>query len=156
MDGVRYSARPIRVILANEPRLFREMLERVFKKQIDLQVVAEVLNFSQLPDVIARTGADWVVVSLLPNGELPDYADVLISLHPRIGVLAVAWDGSQVKVKSSHLAEEELVGISLTDLLTILHFFSRTKEHPKYLWLKPAHGIEPFDSKISWKKAWLN
>lgn len=156
MEGVRYSVRPIRVILANEPRLLREMLDRVLRKQIDLQVVAEVRNWSRLPKVIAETGADWVVLSLLPNGELPDYADVLIRLYPRIGVIGVARDGSQVKLKSSDLTEEDLEGISLADLLAILQFFSRSKEHSKYLWLKPAHGIEPFDSNPSWKKAWLN
>lgn len=156
MQGIRYSTRPIRVILANEPRLFRDMLERVFNKQIDLQVVAEVLNWSRLSTVIARTRADWVVVSLLPNGEFPAYADLLIGLHPQIGVLAVAWDGSQIKVKGNNLVEEELVGISLQDLLTILHFFSRSNEHPKYLWLKSDHEIEPFDSKTSWKKSRLN
>lgn len=156
MDGVRYSAKPIRVILANEPRLFREMLERVFSKQIDLQVVAEVLNLSQLPDVISQTRADWVVVTLLPNGELPSYADLLISLHPRIGVLAVAWDGSQVKVKSCSMLEEELVGISLKDLLMILHFTSRSKDDPRYLWLHPYHGARHIDKDFSWKKARLN
>lgn len=156
MEGVRYSVEPIRVILANKPRLFREMLERALTKQIDLQVVAEVVKLSDLPDVISRTEADWVVVSLPPNGELPDYTDLLISLHPEIGVLAVASDGSQVKVKNSSTFEKELIGISLNDLLMILHFTSRSKDGPKYLWLRAYRGSKHLDKDLSWKKTRLN
>lgn len=110
----------IRIILANEPRLLREMLKRVFRKRFDLEVVAEVSNLSRLSEVIARTQPQWVVVTLLPNGALPGYAHGLSLLYPRLGIVAVAGDGSRVKVMSGDLFERDLDGISLNDLLAIL------------------------------------
>jgi hypothetical protein len=122
VDGSRFFQEQgqIRIILANEPRLLREMLKRVFLKRFDLQVVAEVSNFSRLSEVIDRTQPQWVVVSLLPNGRLPGYAHGLPALYPRVGIVAVAGDGSRVKVKSGDLFERDLEGISLDDLLAIL------------------------------------
>ena len=122
VHGSRYfqEQEQIRVILANEPRLLREMLKRVFNKRFDLDVVAEVTNLSRLPVIIDRTHPQWVVVSLLPNGDFPSYALALPSLYPRVGLVAVAADGSRVKVKSGDLFERDLEGISLGDLLAIL------------------------------------
>ncbi|HZD55371.1 MAG TPA: hypothetical protein VE136_01510 [Anaerolineales bacterium] len=110
----------IRIILANEPRLLREMLKRVFLKRLDLEVVAEVSNLSHLSEIIDRTRPQWVVVTLLPNGGLPGYAHGLPALYPRVGIVAVAGDGSRVKVKSGDAFERDLEGISLDDLLAIL------------------------------------
>lgn len=122
MDGSRsfQEQEQIRIILANEPRLLREMLKRVFLKRCDLEVVAEVSNLSRLSEIIDRTRPQWVVVTLLPNGALPGYAHGLPVLYPRLGIVAVASDGSRVKVKSGDLFERDLEGISLNDLLAIL------------------------------------
>lgn len=115
--------KPIRVILANRPRLFREMLLRVLSKDIDLEVVAEIVNLDDLPEAIRQTSAHWVLVSLLPSGNLPFYTDLLMNLYPKLSVLALAGDGSQMKVKSGSEFEASIVGASLKDLLMIMHSF---------------------------------
>jgi hypothetical protein len=73
-----------------------------------------------LPVIINRTHPQWVLVSLLPDGKLPGYAHALPALYPRVGLVAVAADGSRVKVMSGALFERDLEGISLGDLLAIL------------------------------------
>jgi len=57
-----------RVVLANESRLLREMLERVIRKVPDLEVVGHAADPARLPSVLEETDAQWVIVSLLPNG----------------------------------------------------------------------------------------
>jgi hypothetical protein len=120
---MRINNKPIRVILANRPRLFREMLQHVLKKDVDLEVVAEIVNLDLLPEVIYQTSAHWVLISLLPNGKLPFYIDLLMNQYPQLSVLALAGDGSKMKVKSGNEFEASIVGASLKDLLMIMHTF---------------------------------
>lgn len=123
MDEMRINNKPIRVILANRPRLFREMLQHVLKKDVDLEVVAEIVNLDLLPEVIHQTSAHWVLVSLLPDGNLPFYTDLLMNLYPQMSVLALAGDGSKMKVISGNEFKASIVGASLKDLLMIMHTF---------------------------------
>lgn len=109
-----------RIILANEPRLLREMLKRVVDKQPDLQVVGEVSDWAELPSTIEQTEAQWVILSLLADGKMPEIADSLLAAHPKLHVLAVALDGSRIKMKCGASEEEWLNNLSLDALIARL------------------------------------
>jgi hypothetical protein len=109
-----------RVILANESRLLREMLERVIKKVPHLEVVGQAADAARLPSLLEGTDAQWVIVSLLPNGKMPAVVDSLLAEHPSLRVLAVAVDGSQVKAKWVEPHEKDLGDLSLQELIAIL------------------------------------
>ena len=115
------NAQPQRVILANKPRLLRGMLKHVLQKDPGLKVVGEVLDLEDLARTVEETGAGWVIVSLPPDGKIPDLAEAVLISHPSINLLAVAMDGSQIKLKWIGPQEKELNCASIEDLMDVLH-----------------------------------
>jgi hypothetical protein len=89
---------PRRVLLAVQPRLLREMLRHAILKSPYLRLVGEVCNGGELSPMVEAKDPQWVIVSLSPDGELPDAAERLWMAAPSISILAVASDGSQVKM----------------------------------------------------------
>lgn len=111
---------PHRIVLANESRLWREMLKRVIAKVPDLRVVGEVPDLAVLASVVEQTSAGWVILSLTREGKIPEMAESLLTVHPSIRILAVATDGSQVKMKWLEPHEDELEDWSLNEMIDVL------------------------------------
>ena len=109
-----------RVILANGSRLLRDMLKRILYKSDKLQVVREVNDPRDLASVVEQVHPEWVIVSLSFDNRLPTWVDSFLISHPAIRFMALATDGSKIKVKWLDVHEQELSGISLADLLKIL------------------------------------
>jgi DNA-binding NarL/FixJ family response regulator len=109
-----------RIILANNSRLLREMLNRILIKTVNLKVVQEITNHETLPTAIENSDAEWIILSLHVDDNLPEWTDTYIVDHPGARVMAVANDGSWVKMKWLESHEEELNNLSLEDLIHIL------------------------------------
>jgi hypothetical protein len=109
-----------RIILANGSRLLHEMLNRILIKTENLIVVQEIANEAQLPTAIEKSDAEWVIMSLPADSNIPKWVDNYINKHPRIRFMAVAADGSWVKMKWLENHEEKLDNLSLRDLIHIL------------------------------------
>ncbi len=95
------------ILVANQPRVLREMLRRALEAQPRLSVVGEVGDLERLPGEIERTGADRVIVSLGTDGALPGPVAALIVQFPTVLFCGVANDGSRLKIQ--RLAHEERV-----------------------------------------------
>lgn len=111
---------PLRVILANEPRLLREMLMRVFDSAPDFQPVAEVTDTTNLASAVEQAHVHWVIVSLPRSGEIPDAVGRLASTHPDVGFLGLADDASSVKARVD-TTEYDWDRPTLEQLLAALH-----------------------------------
>ena len=109
-----------RIILAYRSRFLREILKRIIEKSTELELVGEINDIQNLSAEIRDKDADWVILSLPPNGKVPDYVDKLSKDHPSTKFLAVATDGSQVKMKWLEPQEMELVDFSLDQLMSLL------------------------------------
>ena len=109
-----------RVVLANQPRLLRGLLSRVLAKAPDVKVVSEELDLSRLSATVDREAADWVIVSLWQNGELPSPLERLLAEHPTTCLLGMAADGSQARVRCSTVDNTDLDDLSLQDLFATL------------------------------------
>jgi DNA-binding NarL/FixJ family response regulator len=90
---------PRKIIMVDGSRFLREMLKRVIAKTPGLQLVDEITDLASLSSAIEQTGAQWMVVSYPPNGKLPEAIESSLAAHPSVRVLALATDGSQVKMK---------------------------------------------------------
>jgi hypothetical protein len=133
---------PRKIIMVDGSRFLWEMLRRVIAKAPGLQLVDEIIDLASLSSAIEQTGAQWMIVSYPPNGKLPEAVESSLAAHPSVRVLAVAADGSQVKMKwveprESAVAvaadgsqvkmnwtesrEEILDDLSLDELIAILH-----------------------------------
>jgi chemotaxis response regulator CheB len=109
-----------RVVLANGSRLLRDMLKRVLYKSDKLKVVREVNDPRELASIVEHVNPEWVIVSLSFDDRLPTWVDSFMVSHPSVRFMALATDGSKIKVKWLDIHEQELSGISLPDLLEIL------------------------------------
>jgi len=80
----------IRVLVANRPRLLRELILSTFADQPDIEIVGEVGEESEIPESIKRTLPDFVVIALDHPGRRPAICDELLREHPEVRVIAVA------------------------------------------------------------------
>jgi DNA-binding NarL/FixJ family response regulator len=109
-----------RVILANEPRLLRDMLRRALTRAPGLEVVGEVTDPAELSSLISQSEAQWVVVSMWPEGTVPSAIRSLLTGCSALRILGLAADGSQAKITCSQCDQDTRGGLSLDELIDIL------------------------------------
>ena len=109
-----------RVILANESRLLRGMLRRAISRAAGIQVVGEVTDPANLPALLNKTEAQWVIVSIWPDGLLPGVVRSLLVSNSSICILGMASDGGRAKIVCGDLVQKTRDGLSLDDLIAIL------------------------------------
>ena len=80
----------IRIMVATQPRLMREVVLEVISGQPDIEVVAEVQDDSKIIDLVGEMRPDWLVIA---NDELenrPSICDPLFDRYPRLKILTLA------------------------------------------------------------------
>ena len=80
----------IRVLVANRPRLMRELILTTFADQPDIVIVGEVGEDSEISESVKRTLPNFVVIALDHPGRRPAICDELLREHPEVRVIAVA------------------------------------------------------------------
>ena len=80
----------IRVLVANRPRLMRELILTTFADQPDIEIVGEVADESEISESVKRTLPNFVVIALDHPGRRPAICDELLREHPEVRVIAVA------------------------------------------------------------------
>jgi DNA-binding NarL/FixJ family response regulator len=115
-----------RIVVAHESRLLRDMLKRMIGKTQQLQLVAEVINMETLPLVVKQTAAEWVIVSLGADGNVPEMVESLMVTHPSTGALAVSGEGDRIKMKRRGEHEQTLNISTVAELVQVL---SGGREH---------------------------
>jgi hypothetical protein len=108
------------IILANEPRLLRTMLRSVFEKAPGFQVAGEIDDLEELPEAVAQTSPQWMIVSLWPPGRMPAAIESILAEHPSVSVLGMAPNGSAMVIKHANAPERPLVDVTLERLFAVL------------------------------------
>lgn len=80
----------VRVLVANRPRLNRELILTTFADQPDIEVVGELADESQIFETVEKTRPNFVVIALDEPSKRPAICDLLLREHPEIHVIAVA------------------------------------------------------------------
>jgi hypothetical protein len=96
------------------------MLKRVLARAPGLQVVGEVTDPAKLSSLIRETNAQWVIVSLWPEGLVPSAIESVVTENSSVRILGVAADGSQARIKRAESPEENLNNLSLGKLIAVL------------------------------------
>jgi DNA-binding NarL/FixJ family response regulator len=84
---------PIRVLVANRPRLIRELMLATISDQSDIEVVGEIQQDSELEHAVEETGPDVLIVALERTNRLPEVCTSILRNHPQLRVIAIASDG---------------------------------------------------------------
>ena len=82
----------IRVLVANRPRLIRELMIATISDQPDIEIVGEIQLETDLEKAVEETRPDVLIVALERTNRLPDVCTAILKSHPRLRVIAIASD----------------------------------------------------------------
>ena len=80
----------VRVLVANRPRLMRDLVLAMISEQPDIEVLGALEDDTQLRAAVAELDPDFVIIALDRADERPSICEYLLVHHPRVKVLAVA------------------------------------------------------------------
>jgi len=80
----------VRVLVANQPRLMREMVIATIADQPDIDIVGEVTRESDLNEMVEQTQPDVLIVALQEPERPLGKCGFLLGRYPRMRILALA------------------------------------------------------------------
>ena len=81
---------PIRVVVANRPRLMRELVLETIINQPDIEIIAEIHNENEIVHIVKGTQPDFLIIALDESNQRPPLCDTLLRLYPEMKILALA------------------------------------------------------------------
>src|SRR5271157_3781410 len=81
---------PIRVLVANGPRLIRELILTTFSDQPDIEVVDEVPGEADILERLEITNPDFVVLPQHRLGERPNVCNIVLRQRPDIRIIEIS------------------------------------------------------------------
>lgn len=85
----------IRVLVANRPRLMRELLLATISDQPDMEVAAEVASDSDVVGAAAGSQPDFIIISAEKAYERPPVCADLLAQNPQAKILVLAPDSKR-------------------------------------------------------------
>ncbi|HKV63625.1 MAG TPA: hypothetical protein VJO16_17090 [Candidatus Acidoferrum sp.] len=116
----------IRVLVANHPRLMREIVLTTFADQPDIEIVGEVEDESDISASVKKTLPNVVVIALDQPGVRPRICEELLREHPEMRVIAVApdknyivyyWASLEIYSNNIEASEEGILGAMRRNLV---------------------------------------
>lgn len=80
----------IRVLVANRPRLMRELVLETISGQPDIEIVGEVTDTADIERTVAESKPDFVIIALDEADRRPVICDGLLAHSPATKILALA------------------------------------------------------------------
>jgi len=80
----------IRVLIANQPRLMRELISATIADQPDIQLVGEVGRQEDLAEAVAETRPDVLIVPMDDRDKYGAQCGFLLGRYPEMKILALA------------------------------------------------------------------
>jgi len=68
----------------------RELVLETLSQEPDIEIVAEIENESDIPQVVEKLGPDFLIIALDETNERPRICDVLLKRYPEMKILALA------------------------------------------------------------------
>lgn len=82
----------VRVLVANRPRLMRELVSTTISDQPDIEIVGEVVEESQIEAAVTEKNPDFLIVALGESDRLPEPCNELLVKYPKLRIIAIAPD----------------------------------------------------------------
>ena len=109
---------PKRVLVANRPRLMRDLVATLIAQQPDLEVVGELYDEKDLVPAVEALAPDVLVVGLDEPDQIPPICATLLAKRPDLKILGVAveknasvyfWADVEVRFRSIENSERGLL-----------------------------------------------
>jgi DNA-binding NarL/FixJ family response regulator len=110
----------IRVLVANRPRLLRELVLSTLSEQQGISIVGEVENELDVPSLVAQTRPDFLLIALDESKRRPPLCDQLLKKFPELRIIAVApntnigifyWASMEIHSTTMETSEEALLEV---------------------------------------------
>lgn len=82
--------KPTRILVANSPKLMREVILTTLADQPGIEIVGEVSNEADILAQVEATLPDLLVIALNENEQRPAICDRVLREHPELRIIAVA------------------------------------------------------------------
>lgn len=113
--------KPTRVLVANRPRLMRELLMSTISDQPDIEIVGEIQEESNISKAVDDAQPDFLIVALERQDRLPDFCQAILQSHPQLKIIAIAPDrNSTVFYWASLRVQSNQIEASETGVLNAL------------------------------------
>ena len=108
----------VRVVVANRPRLLRELVLATLSGQAGIEVVGEAENEQDVPLLVAATKPDFLLIALEESRRRPPLCDLLLRKFPALRIIAVApnrnvgifyWASFDIHSRTMEASEEALL-----------------------------------------------
>lgn len=108
----------IRVLIANHPRLMRELISTTMADQSDIELVGEVGKQQDLAEAVADTRPDVVVIPMDDEKEYRVQCGFLLGRYPEMKIIVLApeqnraflyWAILEIRNKSIESSEEGIL-----------------------------------------------
>lgn len=108
----------VRVVVANRPRLLRELVLSTLSGQAGIEVVGEAENEQEVPSLVAATKPDFLLIALEESKRRPPLCDLLLREFPALRIIAVApntnvgifyWASFDIHSRTMEASEEALL-----------------------------------------------
>jgi len=110
----------LKIVLAVQSKLLRDMLSRVFSKLKDFIIIQEIENTALLAKILDQKDIDWVLFSSMHlQGRLKKVTE-LIRSHPTVCFADIALDKNEVIFSVVNYPDSEVSDLSLEDFIAIL------------------------------------
>lgn len=109
----------IRVLVANRPRLMRELVLATICDQPDIEVIGEIGDDAELASAVAESHPDFVILALGKLNEEPSLCAHLMEQFPQLRIVALAperntstflWSVTHVQSMDFECSEEGILG----------------------------------------------
>lgn len=80
----------VRVLVANRPRLMRELILATVSDQEGIEIVGEIQDEKQIESAVAEMLPDFLIVALDGDNRLPDPCITVLQKHPSLRVIAIS------------------------------------------------------------------
>jgi chemotaxis response regulator CheB len=110
----------IRVVVANRPRLMRELVLATIADQPDIEVVGEAENDQEITEMIERTRPDFLIIAREEPEDRPGLCGFLLGRYPGMRILAISsgqqnstyfWAFVDIRSRSIQTSEEAILGV---------------------------------------------
>jgi hypothetical protein len=83
-------SRPIRVAVANIPRLLCELMIESITDQLNIKIVAEIQAKSEIERIVQQTDPEFLILAVDPPDPCPSICVSLLQQYPKLKILALA------------------------------------------------------------------
>ena len=110
--------KPIRVLVANYPRLMRDLILSTICEQPDIEIVGEIREESEIERGVEQTRPDFLIVDLKDDDQVTASCRQILDKHPKLKIVAIPlernttvcyWAVLEVRSKKIEASENSLL-----------------------------------------------